>query len=134
MRLPDWKSRLTAWLAEIVRRPFAPGTHDCALFAAGAVQAMTGRDPAAPYRGRYQTLRGGKRILRQAGFADHIDLVVCTFAEVHTSRAAPGDLAVVPTPEGDALGLVQGEAVYVLSPRGIGMLPMTAATRAYRVE
>ncbi len=133
MRLPDWKPRLIAWLSEVVRAPFRFGQHDCALFAAGAVQAMTGRDPAARFRGRYRTLRGGLRILRAAGFDDHIALAASQFAEVHVSRAAPGDLAVVPTTEGDALGLVQGEAVYVLMPTGLGMVPMTLASRAFRV-
>ncbi len=134
MRLPDWKPRLIAWLSDVATIPFQPGRHDCALFAAGAVLVMTGRDPAAPFRGRYRTLRGGQRILRKAGFADHIALTAQLLAEVHTSRAAPGDLAVVPTQDGDALGLVQGEAVYVLSARGLGFVPMTSAVRAFRVD
>ena len=119
MRLPDWKQHLTLYLADVARRPFAPGVHDCALFAAGAVQAMTGVDMAAPFRGRYRTLAGGSRILKAAGFVDHIALAAARLAEFHTSRAAPGDLAVIPTPDGDALGLVQGEQVYVLSATGM---------------
>lgn len=133
MRRPDWKPRLIAWLAEVARTPFAFGHHDCALFAAGAVQVMTGRDPAARFRGRYRTLKGGLRVLRAAGFDDHIALAASELAEVHVSRAAPGDLAVVPTTEGDALGLVQGEVVYVLMPGGLGMTPMSQASRAFRV-
>lgn len=134
MRRPDWKLRLNAYLADVVRRGFAPGEHDCALFAAGAVEAMTGRDLAAPYRGRYRTLRGGARILKAAGFASHIDLAAGHLAEIHTSRAAPGDLAVIATDGGDALGVVQGESVYVLGASGMGLMAMSSAHRAFRVE
>lgn len=41
-RLPDWPERLAAYIAANRPLPFAWGTHDCALFAAGAVQAVTG--------------------------------------------------------------------------------------------
>ena len=49
MRTPYWRSALAAYIAETMRKPFAWGLHDCALFAAGAVEAMTGNDPAADY-------------------------------------------------------------------------------------
>ena len=133
MRLPDWKPRLIAYLDANVRRPFAPGRHDCALFVAGAVEAMTGNDPATLFRGRYRTLRGGQRILRSAGYGNHIDLAAALFGEMHPSQAAPGDLAVVPTEEGEALGLVQGEVVYVLTPTNVGLIPIATASRVFRV-
>ena len=38
-RLPDWRGRLGAHLAAARARPFCYGTHDCATFAAGAVEA-----------------------------------------------------------------------------------------------
>lgn len=43
-RLPDWPERLTEYLARHTDTPFRWGAHDCARFAAGAVQAITGRD------------------------------------------------------------------------------------------
>ena len=132
-RLPDWQTRLIGYLNAAARCPFKVGTHDCCLFAAGAVRAMTGSDPAAGYRERYTTLKGGLRVLRKAGFKDHVDMAQTLFSEVHASRAAPGDLAVVDTPEGAALGVVQGESVYVLGPDRIGLLPIAAARLFLRV-
>ena len=93
--------------------------------------AMTDVDVAAPFRGRYTTLKGGLRILRQAGFEDHVALAAHFYDEVHAAFVSPGDLAVIDTPEGAALGVVQGEGAYVLG-RGperdrLGLMPVSAA-------
>lgn len=133
MRVEHWHGRLVTYLAEAARTPFAPGRHDCALFAAGAVMAMTGIDLAEGWRGRYRTLAGGQRALARAGYADHVDLAARHLDEVPVSWALPGDIAAVETPEGPALGVVQGASVYVIGPAGLGLLPLTAASRAFRV-
>lgn len=133
MRLPDWKSRLIAYLADAARIPFQPGVHDCALFSAGAVFAMTGVDYAATWRGRYTTLNGGLRVLRKAGFADHIALAAMSFDEVHPAFAQVGDLAVLPSPGGNVLGVLRGETIYVLTPACLGHEPRERATRAFSV-
>ena len=43
-RLPDWPERLAAYLHQHRQVAFEWGTADCVRFAAGAVQATTGRD------------------------------------------------------------------------------------------
>lgn len=60
-RCEDWHARLAAYVFDAGRTPFAYGSHDCALFAAGAVEAMTGTDLAAGWRGIYRTLAGASR-------------------------------------------------------------------------
>lgn len=133
MRFKDWQHRLIAYMHDSVRRPFEEGKHDCALFAASAVDAMTGHDYAAPYRGRYKTTKGGYRILRKDGFENHVALAAAHLEEIAPAFARPGDLAVIPTDEGPSLGVVQGERVYCLGPTGLGLLPLSSATRAFRV-
>ena len=130
-RISGWQARLAAWLASISRTPFQPGQHDCALFAAGAVEAMTGVDLAAGWRGRYHTLRGGIRVLRRAGYADHIALARSHFPTTATPRA--GDLAVVDTPEGQALGVVQGLYIYAPATVGWALSPLEAASEFFEV-
>lgn len=134
MRLPDWNTRLVAYLTEAARTPFAEGTHDCALFFAGGVNAMTGVDPAARWRGRYTTTRGGLRVLRRDGFSDHIAVAAHQFEEIPPAFARPGDGAAVRTSEGEALGIVQGEWVYVLDRSGAALVPLLTAQRAFRVN
>lgn len=135
-RLPDWKPRLASYLAEVARRPFRPGSHDCVLFAAGAVGAMTGADLAAEYRGTYCTLAQGQAVLEARGFADHIDLVKSLFDPVAPALAQVGDLAVVPSDqpgERGALGVFQGAAVYVLRPSGLAVVDRLAVREAFSV-
>lgn len=134
MRRPDWRHRLVAYTAEVTRASFHPGRHDCALFAAGAVEAMTGVDYAAPYRGRYTTERGGVRILRREGYRDHVALAAHHLRQrAPGERAQPGDLAVIPADGGRALGVVQGAMVYVLGPDGLGLVPAANATVIFEV-
>lgn len=137
MRRSDWKPRLIAFLGEVARTPYCVGENDCALFAARAVAAMTDIDLSAGFVGRYCTIRGGMRILRKAGYHDHIAMAAAHLEEIAVSFAAAGDLAVVPGSDNDALGVVQGEVVYVLSlddpKRSLATVPIARATRAFRV-
>lgn len=57
-------------LLDMLKRPgpaFAWGRHDCFLWVADAVHALTGRDPAADLRGTYSTACGALRRLRALG-------------------------------------------------------------------
>lgn len=135
-RLPDWRPRLAAYMGRVARQKFRPGAHDCALFAAGAVKAMTGHDPAAGLRGRYRSLEAGRDMLRARGFADHLEVVGALFEAVPPAQARVGDLAVLPSDApGDpgALGVVQGGAVYVLTPSGLALVNRLNIERAFRV-
>ena len=133
-RLPDWQPRLHAWIKSINGRPIAPGQHDCCLFGAGAIEAQTGIDIAAPWRGRYTTMAGGRRILRKSGYADHVALAAAALPEIHASSAREGDIAVVETPDGPAMGVVQGSAIYVLGVDGrLGFAELAPATRIFEV-
>ncbi len=71
-RIPGWRGRLVAYLARTRGQPFVWGQLDCGLFSAGAIEAMTGVDPAAALRGRYATAAGARRAFRKLGFEDHV--------------------------------------------------------------
>ncbi|MFO1141187.1 MAG: hypothetical protein U1E59_02160 [Amaricoccus sp.] len=133
-RLPDWRSRLGDYLAAARTRPFRYGEQDCARFAAGAIEALTGTDPIAELGIRYTTLAGGHRALRQRGYRDPVAFVRANFAEIPPSFARMGDLAVVETAAGPALAVVGGAELFAVAPeRGLVVLPRTAAVTAFRV-
>lgn len=132
-RLPDWRPRLIDYLHDCVRRPFAHGEHDCALFLAGGVQAMTGVDYAAPYRGRYTSLAEGLRLLRQDGFEDHAALARSALVSKPISMAFEGDGAIVMEARVPALGIVQGAGIYVLHESGLALVPLTRGVAALEV-
>ena len=128
-KLPGWRKRLTDFLREHHARPFAPGRWDCAIWAAGAVEAMTGEDHLRGFRG-YRTIAEGKRKLQAKGFDDHVAYVASLLPEVPPAFAQPGDVAVL---AGQSLGIVQGANVYVFGVNGFGTLPFTVIERAFRV-
>lgn len=135
-RLPDWRARLSEYLGQVARRRFRPGEHDCALFAAGAVQAMTGADLAADWRGKYRALGAGRAMLRAKGFSDHLEFAAAHLAPVPPALAQVGDLAVVPADsphDAGALGVVQGPRVYVLTPGGLALVSRLTMERAFSV-
>ncbi|KGJ19303.1 DUF6950 family protein [Paracoccus sanguinis] len=137
MRLYNWEARLSSYLVRVAREGFGWGRHDCALFAAGGVEAVTGRDPAAPWRGRYATRREGMRLIRAAGHADHVAAAAALLPEVPAAMVLPGDLAVLPGVDGQpALGIVQGALVYVLRAEGpgLGLVPIGRADRILGVR
>ena len=133
-RYSFWRTALTDYVQTVASEPFRWGEHDCALFAAGAVRSMTGEDFAARYRGKYKTLRGGLGLLKKAGFADHAEMAASLFEEIHPSQAMVGDIAAVEEDGAVALGVVQGELIYVLRPdEGLATVPLLRAARAFRV-
>lgn len=129
-RQPDWRPRLAAYLEEVRDRPFAYGSHDCALFVAGAVEAMTGKDLAANYRDRYDSLKAGLKLLTQG---DHVALVGRLLEEVPPAFAQVGDIAAIGRVGIPALGIFEGETILVLRDEGLGRMPRAAATQAFRV-
>jgi len=132
MREKGWQIALSAYISECKRSSFEPGKLDCALFAAGAVKAMTGKDLAKGYRG-YKSLHGGFRKLREKGFADHIELAAAHLEECGPAFARAGDLAVVDGDDGEAIGIVQGRFVYVMTPGGVGLVSRSKIKKAFRV-
>lgn len=132
-RFSDWRSRLNDYLAQSATKGFRPGSHDCAMFAAGGVEAMTGVDPAAKYRGCYRTLEKAYADLNEDGFFDHVDFAASLFKEIPVAQAGVGDLAAV---KGDGvwcLGIVTGPSIAVLKLDGMGFVKLTDAQRAFAV-
>lgn len=136
-RLPDWRARFDAECDRIRLTPFAWGAHDCGPGLAGNLTlAITGVDAAAKYRGRYTTMTGALRVLRNSGFETLGDLVASILPEHdHPSMARVGDVVAIRSDSafGHALGVVNGERVFVLTERGIGTVDRSEAVRAFKV-
>ena len=129
-----WKQDLRAYLAEQADQPFVFGRVDCGSFAGGAVEAMTGQNPHAKVAGKYKTMKGALRALKRAGHEDHVAYAASVLTEIENPLFAQfGDIAVVDSPEGPALGVVVGAHIEVRAPHGRGLVPLTDAVRAFRV-
>ncbi len=119
-RYPDWETRLSSWIGAHQDAVFEWGKNDCALFAGGAVAAITGFDATAPFRGRYTTKTGAARALIRYGAGT----LEATF-DSHLPQTAPafarrGDVVLLPKKTGDAVGICIGaDAVFIGEENGV---------------
>ena len=138
-RRHDWPERLDAYLAQTSAQAFAWGVNDCALFACAAIEAMTGVDPAAELRGRYNTRAGALRVLRTEGGG--LDVVAGNlaaqhgFEEIKPALAQRGDLVLLDTEDGPALAIVghDGMNAVCAGPQGMTRVPVLSCRRAWAV-
>lgn len=104
MRFENWPELLDAYVQQHREAAHAWGTHDCALFASGAVLAITGEDPFAEYRGRYSNEAQAEVLLDEAGGFE----ALCTRLlgePVPAGLARRGDLVFGPLRRDGAEGL-----------------------------
>lgn len=132
-RVEYWPQVLADFLAA-ADRPFCWGTWDCGLMAANCVLAMTGVDIAAEFRSRYKTARGARRVMR-GSMGEMMTRVAATYGmpEVHIRLAQRGDMVMIDTPLGEALGICTGATVACTGPDGLVFRPMARALRAWRI-
>jgi hypothetical protein len=117
-RLSDWEARLAAYLGVATEAARAGTVNFCALFAAGAVEAVTGEDPAKQFRGRYAETA--------ARLEDALDGL---FPVRPVAFARRGDLAW----SGAAVGVVVGSEALFVTNRDLLRLPRRDWSKAWTV-
>jgi hypothetical protein len=91
-RFPDWLERLSLYLEVRRDERFEWGEHDCGLFAAGAVKAITGVDVSEPV-GAYADKLGAAEYLREKGYRTLKGAVTKKLGKpVHPSHCQKGDI------------------------------------------
>ncbi|MCP3022310.1 DUF6950 family protein [Cupriavidus basilensis] len=131
-RLEDWPTRLAEFIEARQERAFSWGKSDCSLFVCDAIEAMTGTDPGARWRGIYSTEKGARRVLRDNDGVVGIATLVLG-PPVPPALAARGDVVLVDTLQGEALGICLGSQIAAQGPDGIVFLPIGRGTRAWHV-
>ena len=135
IRYPDWPARLTKFLLSRHAEPFRYGTHDCCLFVADAVHAMTGEDLAENFRGRY---RSRVEALALVGTPEAVlagEAIRRGLLEIPPVRAGRGDVAILGGKRHSTLGLLSlnGHEILAAGRRGFLRLPRSRAARAWRI-
>lgn len=105
MKYNDWEKRLAAYIATVRADVDALGEVPCARFAAGAVEAQTGVDHYAPFRGKYKGEVSAAKALRKIGAGS----LESTFGRHLARRPSPafaqrGDIVF----NGEAVGVCVG--------------------------
>jgi hypothetical protein len=94
-RFSNWEALLNDYIASMIHEVHSYGTLDCAMFASGAVLAMTGYDPALEFRGKYKTELGAAKALRQIGNGDLESTFDAKLTPIEAGFAKRGDLVFV---------------------------------------
>jgi hypothetical protein len=141
-RIEGWPEALHALIVARSEWPFTWGSHDCCLFAADCIHAMTGVDLAAALRG-YTTALGAARRARMAGAGPEDPYGVEAWPRlaflppVPIAHARRGDLIVVSSDHSPraliALGICTGTAAVVPGPYRLHSAPMHQWIAAYAV-
>lgn len=126
IRLSDWEARLIAYIAEKRGEAFAWGQNDCCTFSAGAVKAITGKDPMPEFRGKYDTALGSVRILEGKKLEQVLDE---KFSEVPIGFAQRGDLVMLD----GCVGVVAGDYAWLVAEDGLERVKRPLWDKAWRV-
>ncbi len=130
-RLIDWPERLAEFVQSRRDTPFSWGGNDCCLFAADAVQAVTGTDPAADLRGTYAAALDAARLVEELGGIEAI-AAARLGDEIPVLLARRGDVVAIDAGAGISLGVCIGAQAAVPAADGLAFLPIGQATRAWR--
>lgn len=131
MRLADWQLRYAAYVSSRTGMPFAWGTNDCCTFAAGAVQAVTGKDPmvAVP---SYNTALTAARLIEAGGGLKALATALLG-QPVAPLVAAVGDVVLLHNEGRELLGICNGINALAPGPAGVVPLEMTDASAAWKI-
>ena len=142
-RIPQWETRaFPDFLRSRVDTPFKWGVQDCCLFAADAVQAITGTDIADDFRDKYtdepsafaliKSVTGGTTVADAVAYCATKHGLV---ENVHPLMAKRGDLVVIANGGSLIAGVVHlnGSQVISVSEAGPVRLPITSITRSWSV-
>jgi hypothetical protein len=142
-RAQHWATRsYHDFLLSRAKTPFAWGQHDCALFAADGVLAMTGVDIAADFRGKYTNEASALALIKQlAGGSTVADAAAwCAAKHGLVEREYPlmaqrGDLVVLEDSGRLIAGLIHlsGRHIVAAGETGLKRILITAAKRAWKV-
>jgi hypothetical protein len=128
-RTQNWEMRLDDWLKTRAGLEFTFGANDCCLFAAGAVEAMTGEDLAGKFRGKYRTKHGAQQVLKKYAGGGVRELMVRMAADHGLIEAAPpmltrGSVALILNDGRESLGIVDLTGMAIVAPGIVGMVRM----------
>lgn len=115
MRISTWEDALSNYIVAKRHEAFEYGVNDCCLFAAGAVEAMTGEDPMPEFRDKYNSLKTSLQAIKDIGSGTLEATMDGKFPEVEIGHAQRGDLAFFD----GSVGVVMGGFAYFVSDDGL---------------
>jgi len=134
MRVWNWVERMHDCIEDARRVPFDYGTANCALFVAKHIDAIVdGSQRETEMRALFGDAASAHRYLVDVGGLDAG--MTQRFGEpVSWPLIRRGDVALVPTQDGPALGVCMGAVIYVRGPEALATVPLDAALMGWRID
>lgn len=147
VRRPDWGQRLSEFLRECVQEKVVLDwdMFSCASWACDGVEAFTGVDLFAEYRGKAKSMAQTYALIHKSGFDSLEAIVASKLPTIPVAFARRGDLLLGPArsvsgPQGESLAsedlalCIADRTVYWgLSEEGVGTMPIEFAVKAFAV-
>lgn len=134
-RLPDWDTRLAD--LSTVQLEVAPewGSTDCLLTVGEAMEAVTGTNPLAKFKGKYTTEQGAAKLMRRHKCKTVEDVFEKYLKLIPVGRlsARRGDVGVMVIQGQLAAGYFTNHGFAVKQESGLGFFPVTEVKTAFRV-
>jgi hypothetical protein len=127
----EWRERFDTLVRERMSTPFAWGTHDCCLWAADCVLAVSGVDPAADLRGTYSSAIEAVRLVDQLGGMEAI--AARGGAPIPPLCAGVGDVGLVTLDDRELLAVCAGDVWLAPGANGLAARPLAEARLAWGV-
>lgn len=128
-RISTWEAALSDYITAKRKQEFEYGVHDCCTFTFGAVEAMTGEDLMAPFRGQYNSLASSVVALRDIGQGDLESTVDAHLPIIPIGRAQRGDVVLYD----GSIGVVAGGYAWFVSDDGFERIPRIMWDKAWSV-
>lgn len=135
-RCEDWPEKLELFIEEKRHQPFDWRANNCCFFACDWLAILTGKDPAHGLRERVTSDLSAARVLKQRGGVEGIAEAECKrrkWPDVPVPYAMRGDLMLIDTPQGPALGVCLGADVAFAGLGGVSFVTLAGCRRAWRV-
>lgn len=133
-RFPDWPERLAAFIETHRNEPFVWGRHDCCTFLSDAAVALTGSDPMAEFRGRYDSETGADAMLGGAPLDDFVGACLARWGAVESSplMASRGDIVTASPGNHLMFGICAGPHIALPGEDRLVFVPARMALRCWR--
>ena len=119
MRITNWEEALVNYILLKRHEPFEYGVNDCCMFALGAALEITGEDKMSEFRGKYDSLKGSLKVIKEIGAGTLEATLDGKFPEVSIGYTQRGDLAFFD----GSVGVVMGDFAYFASDDGLERVP-----------
>lgn len=133
MRLADWQLNFEKFIAKYRHSPFVWGKHDCCLFAANSVLAITGKDYAESLRDSYDSVESAVKVIKQFGGIESIASSLTGISPVSASYADVGDVLLVLQCGREMLAVCNGSTMFAPGERGLITLETHTALKTWKI-